>query len=225
MIQIDGFDAGRVRHAFYTRRGGVSRGIYTSLNCGRGSGDDRAAVDANRARAMAVLDLPADALFTNHQIHSATVVTVDEGADPDARREADAFVTSQSGIALGVLSADCAPVLFASPADGVIGAAHAGWRGALDGVCEATVDAMIELGARADNIRAAVGPCIGAVSYEVGPEFPAPFLDQDGANGRFFEAAEKPDHFLFDLSGYLISRLSKLGLGEIVPPGLRHLRR
>jgi len=215
VIQIDGFDAGRVRHAFFTRRGGVSRGIYTSLNCGRGSGDDRAAVDANRARAMAAMDLPAGVLFTNHQVHSATVITVDEGADPDVRREADAFVTSQPGIALGVLAADCAPVLFASPADGVIGAAHAGWRGALGGVCEATVDAMIELGARADNIRAAVGPCIGVTSYEVGPEFPAPFQDQDSANGRFFEPAEKPGHFLFDLSGYLVSRLSKMGLGEM----------
>lgn len=215
MIQIDGFDEGRVRHAFFTRRGGVSRGIYTSLNCGRGSGDSAGAVDANRARAMAALDLPAAALFTNHQIHSAEVVTVDEASDPETRRQADGLVTMRPDVALGVLAADCAPVLFAAPDDGVIGACHAGWRGAVGGVCEATVDAMIELGARPDGIRVAVGPCIGFESYEVGPEFPEPFLAQDRENGRFFEQAARDGHFLFDLSGYLVRRLSGLGLGEV----------
>lgn len=215
MIQIDEFDAGKVRHAFFTRRGGVSRGLYTSLNCGRGSGDDPADVEANRARAMAALDLPASALFTNHQVHSATVVVIEEGADPEDRRRADAFVTARPNVALGVLAADCAPVLFAAPDDGVIGACHAGWRGAVGGVCEATVDAMIELGARPDGIRAAIGPCIGFESYEVGPEFPEPFVVQDRQNARFFEQAAREGHFLFDLSGYLARRLSALGIGEV----------
>lgn len=215
MIQIDGFDEGKVRHAFFTRRGGVSRGIYTSLNCGRGSGDVPADVNANRARAMAALDLPASALFTNHQVHSATVVLLDENSDPEDRREADGFVTMTPNVALGVLGADCAPVLFSAPDDGVIGACHAGWRGAVNGVCEATVDAMIELGARPDGIRAAIGPCIALESYEVGPEFPEPFLAQDRENARFFEQAARDGHFLFDLSGYLARRLTALGLGEV----------
>jgi len=215
VIQIEGFDDGPVRHAFFTRRGGVSRGIYTSLNCGRGSGDAPAAVEANRARAMAALDLPASALFTNHQVHSATVVVVDETTDPEDRRQADAFVTTRPNVALGALAADCAPVLFAAPADGIIGACHAGWRGAVGGVCEATVDAMIELGARPDGIRAAIGPCIGLDSYEVGPEFPEPFMAQDRENARYFDQATRAGHFLFDLSGYLARRLSLLGIGEV----------
>jgi len=215
VIQIEGFDDGRVRHAFFTRRGGVSRGIYQSLNCGRGSDDSPAAVDANRARAMAALDLPASALFTNHQIHSAEVVVLDDTSDPAEIRRCDGLVTVHPNIALGVLAADCAPVLFAAPEDGVIGACHAGWRGAVGGVCEATVDAMIEIGARPDRIRAAVGPCIGPDSYEVGPEFPEPFLTQDRSNARFFEPAERDGHFLFDLSGYLGLRLDRLGLGAV----------
>jgi hypothetical protein len=216
LFQIDGFDENGIAHAFFSRRGGVSKGLYTSLNCGRGSRDDPKAVEANRARAAAALDMPPGTLFTNHQIHSNKVVVIDETGEPDAKREADALVTNRPGIVIGALAADCAPVLFAAPTERVIGAAHAGWRGALDGVCDATVDAMIELGVRPDGIKAAVGPCIGVESYEVGPEFPAPFLDQDQANGRFFEKAERDGHFLFDLSGYLVHRLSRLGLGEVV---------
>ncbi len=219
MFQIDGFDENGITHAFFSRRGGVSRGLYTSLNCGRGSGDDPKAVEANRARAAAALDMPPGTLFTNHQIHSNKVVVIDETGEPDDKREADALVTNRRGIVIGALAADCAPVLFAAPEERVIGAAHAGWRGALDGVCDATVDAMIDLGVRPDGIRAAVGPCIGTESYEVGPEFPAPFMDQDSANGRFFEKAERDGHFLFDLSGYLVHRLSRLGLGEVVRMG------
>jgi len=216
MIQIDGFDERTIRHAFFTRRGGVSTGLYTSLNCGPGSNDDPDAVRANRARAMAALDLPISALFTNHQVHSADVVVIDEGSDPADIRKADGLVTTRKDVALGALAADCAPVLFAAPEDGVIGACHAGWRGAVGGVAEATVDAMIDLGARADRIKAVVGPCIGADSYEVGPEFPEPFLDQDRDNGRFFDEAEREGHFLFDLSGYLTSRLSRLSVGEVL---------
>lgn len=215
VIQIDGLNDGGIRHAFFTRRGGVSKGIYTSLNCGLGSGDDKAAVRDNRARAMAVIDLPANALFTNHQIHSKTVVVIEDDSTPDDVRQADGLVTMRKGVALGALAADCAPILFAAPEDGIIGACHAGWRGALDGVAEATVDAMIDLGARPDRIRAAIGPCIGGVSYEVGPEFPSPFLEQDTRNSRFFETAEKDGHFLFDLSAYLRQRLGRLSLAEV----------
>ncbi len=216
MIQIDSFDENGVVHAFFTRRGGVSGGLYTSLNCGLGSGDDRSMVTANRARAVAALDLPPGVLFTNHQTHSSAVALIDEDSTPDEKREADALVTVRRGVVLGVLAADCAPVLFAAPQDGVVAAAHAGWRGALGGVCEATVDAMIDLGVRPDGIKAAVGPCIGVASYEVGPEFPAPFLEQEAANGRFFERATRDGHFMFDLSGYVVSRLSRLGLGEVL---------
>ncbi len=216
MFQIDSFDENGIGHAFFSRRGGVSRGLYTSLNCGHGSGDDPKAVEANRARAVSALDMPPGTLFTNHQIHSRRVVVIDETAEPDDKREADGLVTNRPGIVLGALAADCAPVLFAAPTERVIGAAHAGWRGALDGVCDATVDAMIEFGVRPDGIKAAIGPCIGMESYEVGPEFPAPFLEQDSENGRFFEKAARDGHFLFDLPGYLVRRLSRLGLGEVL---------
>ena len=216
MIQIEEFEESGLRHAFFTRRGGVSTGIYHSLNCGLGSGDDPAAVRANRTRAMAALDLPADALFTCHQHHSAKVAVIDAGAVPLEAPRVDALVTTSAGLALGIVTADCGPVLFADTRDRVIGAAHAGWRGALDGVLEATVDAMIEQGARADNIAVAIGPMIGPNSYEVGPEFPAPFLEQETGNGAFFKAAAREGHFMFDLPGYIGARLARLGLGDIL---------
>lgn len=215
MIQLDELNAGKIRHAFYTRRGGVSQGIYRSLNCGLGSSDVPKAVQANRARTMAALDCDPGALFTCNQIHSATVHIIDSDERPTEPPHADGMVTSRPNVALGVLTADCAPVLFADPADNIIGACHAGWRGALNGVIEATVEAMLELGARADNIRAAVGPCIGQNSYEVGPEFPQPFLEQDKSNAAHFSSGKRPGHFQFDLSNYCISRLSRLGLGEV----------
>lgn len=215
MIQLEELNSGKIRHAFYSRRGGVSGGIYRSLNCGFGSGDERRSVAANRARTMAALDCDAEALFTCNQVHSADVHVIDSDERPEEPPRADAMVTSRKNVALGVLTADCAPVLFADPADGIIGACHAGWRGALNGVIEATVEAMIELGARADNILAAVGPCIGQASYEVGPEFPEPFLEQDRNNAAFFSSGAREGHFQFDLSNYCTSRLSGLGLGEI----------
>jgi polyphenol oxidase len=216
VIQIDEFERRGIRHAFFTRRGGVSTGIYHSLNCGVGSGDDPAAVRANRTRAMAALDLPGDALFTCHQHHSAEVAVIDAGSVPVEAPRVDALVTTSPNLALGIVTADCGPVLFADTNDRVIGAAHAGWRGALGGVLEATVDAMIEQGARADNIAAAIGPMIGPNSYEVGPEFPAPFLEQETGNAVFFQAAAKSGHFLFDLPGYIAARLARLGLGDIL---------
>lgn len=201
-----------VRHAFYTRHGGVSEGIYDSLNCGLGSGDGREAVIENRRRAMGFLELPEEALATNFQIHSADVVVVDKAWPRDERPRADAMVTRSPGVALGILTADCAPILFADEKAGVVGAAHAGWRGAVSGVAEATIAAMAKLGADVSRIRAAIGPCIAQGSYEVGPEFPAHFLTQDKANERFFRPAQRAGHFMFDLPGYLEVRLAAAGI-------------
>jgi YfiH family protein len=202
-----------VQHRFFTRRGGVSAGLYASLNCGYGSGDDAANVRENRRRAATVFDLGETELLTLHQIHSTEVLTVaDECWTSPGAPKADGFVTDRPGVALGVLAADCAPVLLADGNSGVIGAAHAGWKGALAGVVEATIAAMERLGARREAMRAAVGPCIGRYSYEVGPEFPAPFLAQDDAHAGFFRLAPRAGHFLFDLAGYIVHRLTRAGV-------------
>lgn len=203
-----------IRHGFFTRRGGVSTGLYASLNVGGGSRDERANVIANRERAMAAFALPGSALITAYQVHSATALTV-AGPWPDAPPHADGLATDQPGVALGILTADCTPTLFADPDAKVIGAAHAGWRGALGGIGEATVTAMESLGARRGRIRAAVGPCIGPKSYEVGPEFPAPFVASDPVTKRFFHSAARNGHFMFDLPGYVSYRLNALGLGTV----------
>ncbi|HUJ96728.1 MAG TPA: peptidoglycan editing factor PgeF [Stellaceae bacterium] len=206
-------------HAFFTREGGVSEGLFTSLNCGLGSGDDAAKVAENRRRAMAALGLDGDRLVTGYQVHSADVAIIDERWRPEERPRADALVTRREDVALGILTADCVPVLFADAEAGVIGAAHAGWRGALGGVLEATVAAMVSLGAAPQRLRAGIGPAIAQPSYEVGPEFPAPFLAQDEANAGFFRKAPRAGHFLFDLPGYVARRLARLGLGAIEHSG------
>ena len=214
MIQAPALDElDGVQHRFFTRRGGVSAGLYSSLNCGYGSGDPPDNVRENRRRAAATFDLAESELLTLHQIHSTDVLTVaaNRWTSPGAPK-ADALVTDRPGVALGVLAADCAPVLLADARTQVIGAAHAGWKGALAGVVEATIGAMERLGARRDSLRAAIGPCIGRDSYEVGPEFPAPFLAQDEANAAFFRAAPRAGHFLFDLAGYLVRRLALAGV-------------
>ena len=218
-LRASALDLTQIRHGFFTRQGGVSEGIFASLNCGFGSSDEAAKVAENRARAMAVLGLAGDRLNTCYQVHSAEVVVVDR---PWPRREApraDAMVTRTPEIALGILTADCAPVLFADAEARIIGAAHAGWLGALSGVLEATVAAMEKLGAAPNRIRAAIGPCIGRDSYEVGPEFPAPFIAENAANAGFFRAAQRADHFLFDLASYAAARLQPLGLArtEMIP--------
>ena len=211
--------SGRVRHGFFGRAGGVSGGLYRSLNCGLGSGDDPEAVAENRARAVAACGLPADALCSLYQVHSADALTVSgPWARADAPR-ADAMATATPGLALAILSADCVPVLLADPEAGVIGAAHAGWRGALNGVLEAALEAMLGLGAQAERIRAAVGPAIGAVSYEVGPEFPAPFLARRPQDEDLFAPAGAEGRFLFDLAGYAARRLGVLGLGGVGATG------
>lgn len=204
-----------IRHMFFTRVGGVSSGIYEGLNCGPGSDDDRANVMSNRARAMAALEVDPGALVTVHQIHSADVVVVETPWAVGDQPRADGLVTTRPGIALGVLAADCAPVLFADAEAGVIGAAHAGWKGALGGVCDAVVEAMSDAGARKDRIVAAVGPCIAQESYEVGGEFRTAFLEAAQGNSRFFREGAAPDKFQFNLGGYLHDRLGNLGLGAV----------
>jgi YfiH family protein len=208
-------DASGVRHAFFTREGGVSDGLFGSLNCGFGSGDMPERVAENRARAMAMLDLAGDRLVTCHQIHSPDVVAVEAPWRREDNPRADALVTVRRGVALGILTADCVPVLLADPAAGVIGAAHAGWKGALDGIVAATVEAMVGLGAAPGRMRAAIGPCIAQRSYEVGPEFPAPFLAADAANGDFFAPARRQGHFMFDIGGFVERRLIEAGIGAI----------
>ena len=193
-----------LRHAFFTRAGGVSDGLYRSLNCGFGSGDAPENVAENRRRAMAMFELPDVNLVTCYQDHTLRALRVDRPWAPDQAPVADAMVTTIPGIALGVLSADCTPLLLADGVARVIGAAHAGWRGALGGVVEAALDLMIKGGARPENIVAAVGPCIGRASYEVSAAFADPFLalEQDDAN--YFEAGARKGHLMFDpcLSGY-----------------------
>ena len=220
MIQHKALDpAGPVRHAFFTRQGGVSEGVFASLNCGFGSRDDRASVARNRELAAERLGLESDRLVTCHQIHGTDVVTVTSPwAYADSPR-ADAMVCRTPGIALGVLAADCAPILLVDPAAGVIGAAHGGWRGALAGVAEATVGAMTRLGARPEHIRAVVGPCIAQPSYEVGPEFRDAFIAVSPENAGFFRIAARDGHFRFDLPGFLLHRLGKLGLAAVEHTG------
>lgn len=210
---------GSVRHGFFGRPGGVSGGIYASLNCGFGSGDGRDNVATNRARALAALDLGPEALVTAYQVHSAEVVRVTDRWDPAEAPRADAMVTTRPDIALGILAADCAPVLLADATAGVIGAAHAGWRGALSGIVENTVAAMTALGARAGRITAAIGPCIARESYEVGPEFPAPFLSEDAANRAYLTPAPGEGRWLFDLVGFVSRRLEQAGVARVTATG------
>ena len=215
-ITLNALDGGSgIRHAFFTRQGGVSRGLFASLNCGFGSGDDLEVVARNRATAAAQLGLTADRLVTCHQVHGTDIVTVERPWRREDNPHADGTVTKVPGIALGVLAADCAPVLFADREAGVIGAAHGGWRGALAGVMEAAVGAMVALGADRERIRAGIGPCIAQLSYEVGPEFPANFTARDPESARYFVPASRPSHFLFDLPGYIALRLQRLGLAAV----------
>ena len=213
-------DLDGIRHVFFSRDGGVSEGIYASLNCGPGSNDARDAVVDNRARAMAVLDVEPDALVTVHQIHSPTCVQVETPWALGEAPKADAMVTSQPGIALGILTADCAPVLFADADSGVVGAAHAGWKGALGGVLESTLDTMTDDGASLGQIACAVGPCIAQSSYEVGAEFRTAFMEASVANARFFDAGAVDGKFHFDLGGYVADRLRSAGVGSVEVLGL-----
>ena len=204
-----------VRHGFFSRQGGVSEGLYGSLNCGFGSEDSPVSVAENRSRAMAQLAVPAGALCTAYQCHGTDVLTVDKPWQPNDAPQADGMVTNKPGIALGILTADCAPVLFADETAGVVGAAHAGWKGALAGILDATLDAMRGLGARDDNVRVSIGPCIGNSSYEVGDAFRDQFEAADPKNRDFFRAAERSGHYFFDLAGYVARRLRRQGIKEV----------
>jgi len=198
-------------HAFFGRRGGVSTGIFASLNCGPGSGDERGKVVENRRRAVELLQ-PGATLLTLYQIHSPKPVIVTEPWEIGAAPQADAMATNVPGLALGILTADCAPVLLADGEAKVIGAAHAGWKGALSGVIEAAIAAMESLGARRERIAAAIGPCISQANYEVGPEFEARFRDADPGHARHFAPSNTANHWRFDLSGYVAERLQAAGV-------------
>lgn len=208
---LDGAVHSGVRHGFFTRAGGVSEGIYRGLNVGRGSGDSAEAVAENRRRVAAWLGVETAALVTLHQVHSADALYVDAPFAGD-RPKADAMVTDRPRLALGVLTADCGPVLFADVEARVIGAAHAGWRGALSGVLEATIAAMEERGARRERIVAALGPAISGDNYEVGPEFVERFMADDAQNERFFRPSQRERHALFDLNTYTLARLEAAGV-------------
>jgi len=202
-----------VRHRFFTREGGVSSGLYESLNLGHGSNDDPASVSENRRRAAASFDLAPDRLCICNQIHSAQVVITDKGFVGD-RPAADGVISDRAGVLCGVLTADCAPVLIADADRRVVAAAHAGWRGALSGIVEATVEAMIRLGARRDALVAAIGPCIGPQSYEVGPEFLAQFTDRRPESVRFFAPGAAAGKSQFDLPGFVLWRLAAAGVEQ-----------
>jgi polyphenol oxidase len=209
-----------IRHAFFTRSGGVSGGLYASLNGGVGSRDAAEHVAENRARMAAVLGVEPSRFLTAYQIHSPTVVIAEAPWTGAERPRADAIVTRMRALAIGVTTADCGPVLLADPQTGVIGAAHAGWRGALTGVVEAAVAAMEQLGAARDQIRAAIGPMIRQANYEVGADLIARFDAEDRASSRFFAPASRDGHALFDLGGYVAERLRRAGVGHIEDLGL-----
>lgn len=208
-----------IGHGFFSRQGGVSEGLYASLNCGPGSRDDAAAVARNRA--LAAQELGARHLVSLSQIHSAITHTIGPGWDFAVRPDGDAMATALPGVALGILTADCAPVLLADARARVVGAAHAGWKGALGGVVEAAIAAMEELGARRADIAAAIGPCISQANYEVGWEMRDQILARDGLRGRkFFQPSDKEGHYRFDLAAYAAHRLAQAGIGAVAGLGL-----
>jgi YfiH family protein len=200
-----------IRHGYFTRVGGVSGGIYRGLNIGTGSSDDQTQVAENRRRVADWMGVPSSHLLTAHQIHSPDVVIAREPFSSE-RPKADAIVTDRPGIAVGASTADCGPVLFADAEVRIIGAAHAGWKGALSGVLENTIAAMEGLGARRERIVAVLGPSIGPENYEVGPEFVARFVDADADNIRYFAPAAKSGHAMFDLNLYTVDRLTRAGV-------------
>lgn len=209
-----------IRHGFFTRNGGVSQGVYASLNGGVGSNDAPDKVAENRARMATALGVARDRLLTAYQIYSPDVVAAETPWTKEARPRADAMVTRVPRLALGVSTADCGPLLFADSQARVIGAAHAGWRGAFTGVIEATIAAMEKLGAERSRIAAALGPTIRQPNYEVGPEFVARFTQADAENARFFVASPKADHAMFDLAGYIAARIQRAGIGQFEDLGL-----
>ncbi len=215
MIQAKTLLSPQIHHGFLTREDGVSTGIYAGLNCGPGSNDNPDHVQENRRRAVDRTGLDGARLITCYQIHSPKVVRVEEPWGLTDPPQADAMVTNRTGLALGILTADCAPVLFADVEAGVIGAAHAGWRGAQGGVLKATVSEMIQMGAQADRIHAAVGPCIHQPSYEVGEDLRLQVIEASAWADWCFEPAARPGHYQFDLPSYVSGELQRLELGAV----------
>jgi YfiH family protein len=209
-----------ISHGFFTRGGGVSEGVYATLNGGTGSDDAPDKVAENRARMAAALGVAPDRLLTAYQVHSPDVVVAERPWTREDRPRADAIVTRTPGLAVGVSTADCGPLLFADSQAGVVGATHAGWRGALTGVVEATIAAMEMLGADRGRIAAALGPTIRQPNYEVGPEFVERFLAADPINARFFASAEREGHAMFDLAGYIAERVQRAGIDDFEDLGL-----
>ncbi len=203
-----------IRHAFFTRQGGVSEGIYASLNGGLGSSDDPAHVAENRRRMTARLGVAPDALASLYQVHSPDVLVVERAWAQGERPKADGMVTNRPGLALGIATADCGPVLFADAQAGVVGGAHAGWKGAFTGALETTLARMEALGARRERIVAVLGPMISAAAYEVGPEFVARFTDSDPAHARYFAPSAREGHAMFDLPAFIGARLAAAGVGS-----------
>jgi polyphenol oxidase len=217
MTEADALRLPGIAHGFFGRRGGYSRGIFSSLNCGLGSGDDSATVTRNRSVVAEALGGQEDAIVTAYQVHSAEAMVVTEPFAPGERPKLDGLVTNVPGIILGALTADCCPVLFADPKAGVVGCAHAGWKGALGGVTNATIVQMEGLGAERANIRAVLGPTISKLAYEVGPEFRQKFPPEAHVH---FTAAARAAHFMFDLPGYLTARLKQAGVGHVADQAL-----
>ncbi|MEH6545727.1 MAG: peptidoglycan editing factor PgeF [Sneathiella sp.] len=215
MLTSSVLENGDISHGFFTREGGVSHGIYGSLNCGPGSKDRAEDVSENRARAMRELGIKPDKLRTIYQVHSADVVVIQDQQELREKPKADAMVTNVPGVALGILTADCVPILFADTSHHVIAAAHSGWKGALANIGKNTVEAMIQLGAHKSDITAAVGPAITQNSYEVGPEFPAPFLDVDPHAARYFTPSVNSGHHMFNLKEFVRDRLRETGIGRV----------
>lgn len=207
------------KHGFLGRGGGVSKGLVSGLNVGLGSEDDPAAIAENRARATAAV-MPGADLVTVYQVHSADVLTADAKWPDAARPKGDAIVTDRPGLLLGILTADCAPVLFTDSEAGVVGAAHAGWKGAVSGVTDNTIAAMEKLGARRQRIAAAVGPCIARASYEVDAAFRSRFEAQEPANERFFTEGKRAQHYQFDLEAYVVARIAAAGVTRVEAMGL-----
>ena len=220
MIQIDELKHPRIAHGFFGRQGGYSKGLFASLNCGLGSGDDRATVVRNREIVAKALGGSEPQIVTTYQVHSDEAVIVTKPWAYDERPKVDGMVTNVAGLILGSLTADCGPVLFADKGAGVIGCAHAGWKGALAGVTDATVLKMETLGATRKNIMAGLGPMISQAAYEVGPEFIQRFIDASAENKRFFADSVKKDHHMFDLPKYLITRMKAFGIGTVIDCGL-----
>ena len=220
MIESEALNLPGISHGFFTRGGGHSTGIFSSLNCGLGSGDDPDLVRMNRETVSRVIGVAPTNLVTAHQVHSADAIEVTVPWGITDRPKVDGLVSKTRGVGLGVLTADCGPVLFADAEAGVVGACHAGWKGALTGITEATLQAMERLGAVRTRTVAVLGPTISKIAYEVGPEFPAPFMEQDAGHARYFTPSVKTGHHMFDLPRYLVDRLRREGVGSVSDLGL-----